>query len=179
MKAKVTLRDISLIAIASAILIAIQVAMSPIPNIELVSLLVILYTIHFRYKALYIISVFVLVEGLIYGFGIWWYSYLYIWTVLFFLTLCFRQSTSPLLFAVVGAGFGLLFGTLSSIPYFFLQGAAGAIVYISSGVLFDLLHCAGNFVTILLLFKPLNTVFSKVLIGIRQSSPIPGSEPNR
>ena len=35
-----------------------------------------------RKKTLYIIYIFALLEGLIYGFGIWWIMYLYAWPML-------------------------------------------------------------------------------------------------
>ena len=162
MTARTAIAKTATLGLAAAILIAVQVAMSPLPNIELVTLLVILYTLHFGCNALYIIYVFAAVEGLIWGFHIWWIIYLYIWTILFFAARLFKGSRSPLFWAVVGAIFGLLFGTLCSIPYFVLGGVAGGLAYIIAGIRFDLTHCAGNFTLILVLFKPLDLVFSKI-----------------
>lgn len=67
--------------ILSALLIIGQVALGFLPNIEVVTLLVIAYTLVFGKKVFFIIYIFVLVEGLIYGFGLWWINYLYVWSV--------------------------------------------------------------------------------------------------
>ena len=66
----------------SAILLIGQVGMAALPNIEPVTMLIIVYTLIYKKQVFYIIYTFVVLEGLIYGFGIWWFSYLYIWTIL-------------------------------------------------------------------------------------------------
>ena len=66
----------------AAILLIGQVGMAFLPNIEPVSTLIILYTLTHKKYTFYIIYVFVLLEGILYGFGIWWISYLYIWSIL-------------------------------------------------------------------------------------------------
>ena len=152
--------DIALVGLGSAMLFGLQVALRLLPNIEVVSLLVVLFTIHFRRRALFMIYIFVLLEGLLYGFGIWWFSYLYIWTVLYFVARAFRQHTSPVLWAVLLGIYGLLFGTLTSLPTFLTMGGAAGVSYIVSGFYFDLLHCAGNFLSGLVLFHPLNRALS-------------------
>ena len=162
MKKRIPLIDISIIGIAAALLIGVQVALSVIPNVELVTLLIILYTIHLRSKAIYIIYIFVLVECLIYPFGLWCIVYLYIWIILYFVAYIFKGSTSSIFFSIIGAIYGLFFGTLSSIPYFFTGGLAGGVAYIIAGLQFDILHCVGNFIVILTLFKPLNNSIVKL-----------------
>ncbi|MEG1181634.1 MAG: hypothetical protein RSD39_06360, partial [Oscillospiraceae bacterium] len=67
----------------------------------------------------------------------------------------------PLGWAFISGIFGLLFGALCSIPYFFILGINGAIAYFISGLLFDLAHCAGNFAVALLLYKPLHSVIER------------------
>ena len=91
MHSKLKIKDITLIAVSSVLLLAAQVAMRYLPNIELVSLLILLFTKHFKRKTLYIIYIFVLIEGLIYGFGLWWICYTYVWTILYFICLFVRD----------------------------------------------------------------------------------------
>lgn len=164
---KSTLRDIAYIAIAAALLITLQVALAVVPNVELVSLFVILYSIFLGRRTLAAIYVFALVEGLIYGFHTWWITYLYVWTILFFIARAFKNERNPLAWAVISGLFGICFGFLTSFPYLFMLGPGGWTAYIISGIPFDLLHCAGNFLTALLLFKPLSLAFGK----------LPGVEP--
>ncbi|NLY47709.1 MAG: hypothetical protein GX059_01615 [Clostridiales bacterium] len=148
-------KDIVIIGIMSAILIIAQVALSFIPNVELVSLLVILFSLLYGWKTLFIIYVFVLVEGLIYGFGIWWINYLYVWTILMLAAMLFKKQRSPFFWAILSGTFGLIFGTLCSIPYLFIGGVPMAVSQIISGIPFDVIHCVGNYAVTLALFNPL------------------------
>ena len=60
----------------TALLFAGQVGMQFLPNIEIVTLLIILYTRTFGKRVFAVIYAFVMLEGLFYGFGIWWVRYL-------------------------------------------------------------------------------------------------------
>ena len=144
-----------IIGIMSALIITVQIGLAFLPNIELVSLLIILCTIVYRWKTLFIIYVFVIVEVLIYGFGIWSINYLYIWTVLMLITMLFRNKRSPFFWAILSGAYGLSFGTLCSVPYLFIGGIPMAVSKIISGIPFDVVHCIGNYVIALVLFKPL------------------------
>ena len=67
---KLKTRELVLAAMLSALLIAAKQAMSFIPNFEPVTLLLILYTLHFPRMTPLIIYVFVAVQVLLYGFNV-------------------------------------------------------------------------------------------------------------
>ncbi len=154
--------DIAKIALASSLLVIVQLAFAFLPNVELVTIFLILYTIHFRFKTLYIIYIFAIVEALIFGFSIWWFSYLYVWLMLFIFVYSFRNIDSPLIFALISSIFGLSFGALTSLPFLFTGGICAMISYIASGVVFDIVHCIANFLVVFILFKPLNHICSRL-----------------
>lgn len=141
--------------VLSAILLVGQLCMSFLPNIEPVTTLIILYTLTYKKQVFPIIYTFVLLEGVIFGFGIWWVSYLYIWSILALIVLALGKIDSAVLWAVVSGSFGLLFGALCAIPYLISGGLYAAFTYWSNGIVFDILHCAGNFVLTLVLYRPL------------------------
>lgn len=145
-----------------AILLVGQLAMSPLPNIEPVTTLIIIYTLIYKKKVFFSIYIFVLLEGLIFGFGIWWVSYLYIWSILALLVLALHRLHSAVLWAVVSGAFGLLFGALCAIPYLISGGPGAAFAYWSAGIPYDILHCGGNFVLTLALYKPLTLLLKKL-----------------
>ena len=93
-KTRMGVIDVILIALLADLLLVFQIAFAFLPNIELVSLLIILYTLHLKRKTLFIIYLFALMEGLIYGFGLWWIMYLYVWTILYFIVRIFSKQTS-------------------------------------------------------------------------------------
>lgn len=152
---RLTITQIATMGVLGAILLVGQLAMSPLPNIEPVTTLIIIYTLTYKKKAFFSIYVFVLLEGLIFGFGIWWVSYLYIWSLLALLVLALHKLDSALLWAVVSGAFGLLFGALCAIPYLISGGTGAAFAYWTAGIPYDVLHCGGNFVLTLVLYKPL------------------------
>lgn len=149
-------------ALMAGLMVAAQVALASLPNVELVSFLVIVFTLFRPLQARAAIGVFVLLQGLMYGFSLWWFSYLYIWYILHFVVLFLKNKGSPLMYALVSACFGLLFGSLTAIPTFFLAGPAAAFAYILNGLYFDALHCGGNFVVCFALYKPVMLALSKV-----------------
>ena len=110
-------KTIAVLAVCTALVFALQVALAAIPNGECVTLLFILYTLYFRKRTLYIIYAFALLEGMVYGFGLWWFMYLYVWTILWAaVTLLGRRRPRPALFwAVTAAFFGLCYGLLLSL----------------------------------------------------------------
>lgn len=148
-------KDIVIIGIMSALLISVQVALAFLPNIELVSLLIIISTLIFGWKTLYIIYIFVIIEGFIYGISLWWFNYLYVWTILMLITMLFKDKRSPFVWAILSGFFGLSFGALCSIPYLFIGGLPMFISVFIIGIPFDVVHCVSNYVIALVLFKPL------------------------
>lgn len=158
MKARLSVFEITLIALFSALLVAVQVGLAVLPNVELVSILIIVFTMILQKKIAYVIAVFVLAEGVIYGFGTWWFCYLYVWLILAVIAYIFRKQREPLFWALVSGAYGLLFGTLCSFVYLFVLGPAGMLSWIISGLIFDVVHGVSNFAIALILFKPLISV---------------------
>ena len=161
-KWKPTLRDIALFGILGALTFGAKVAMSFLPNIEPVSLFVMLYAVVFGRKALYPIYLYVLLEILFYGIQLWNINYLYVWVILAAGAWMLRKSESPLTWALLSGVFGLLFGALCAPVYLFSGGLEFAVSWWVSGIPFDLMHCAGNFAMALLLFMPLRRLLNKL-----------------
>lgn len=151
---RITTRELVLYALLGAVMFALKMAMAALPNIEPVSLLVILYTLTFGRWALWPIYVYVLLEILTWGVNFWTVNYLYVWAILFLLTCLFRKMSAPLGWAVVAGGFGLCFGLLCVPVYWVSGGWAFAVSWWISGIPYDILHCVGNFFMVLLLYKP-------------------------
>lgn len=150
-----TLRELALFGVLGGLTFAAKVAMAPLPNLEPVSLLVMLFAVTFGKKAVYPISVYVLLEFALYGFGLWTVNYLYVWFVLAGAAYALRGMDSALGWALLSGAFGLLFGALCAPVYLFTGGWAFALSWWVNGIPFDLLHCAGNFALALVLFNPL------------------------
>lgn len=159
---RLLLCEIALFGVLGGLTFALQVAMSGLPNIEPVSLLVMVFAVVFGKKCLYSVYVYVLLDILLFGIGIWNIYYLYIWAILAFVAIAFRKNENPLLWAVISGAFGLLFGAFCAPVDIFIGGFGYAAGKWVSGIPFDLLHCAGNFVLALVLFVPLRKLLDKL-----------------
>lgn len=145
-----------------ALTFGMKVAMSLLPNIEPVSLMVMLYAVVFGRKSLYPIYLYVLLEILFYGIQLWNINYLYIWAILALAAWLLRKMQSPLGWALLSGCFGLAFGLLCTPVYLVTGGPAFAFSWWASGILFDITHCVGNFVIALVLFMPLRRLLEKL-----------------
>ena len=154
-KNRLRIFELSLFALFGALLVISQVALSFLPNIELVSVLTLIFAQKFGKKVFYIIYTFVLVEGAIYGPGVWWIMYFYVWTILALVVILARIPKKTLPAAITTGAFGLVFGALCSIPYIFLSGPKAALAFYLAGIPYDITHCIGNFIITLALYYPL------------------------
>ena len=155
---KLTVREMTLFSMLAALTFAAKYVMAVLPNIEPVSLMVMLFGAVFGRKAFYPIMLYVLMEILFYGLGIWNVMYLYIWPVLGLGAYHMRKVEHPLGWAILSGIFGLLFGALC-MPVDMVMGGIGyAAAKWISGIPFDIAHCIGNFVIALVLFVPMRKI---------------------
>lgn len=167
-KFKPTLREIALFGILGALTFGAKIAMSFLPNIEPVSLLVMLYAVGFGKKAVYPIYLYVLLEILVYGLGTWNIMYLYIWLILAIAAWLLRNVHSRLSWAILSGSYGLLFGALCAPVDVAIGGFGYAVTKWISGIPFDIAHCVGNFAIALALFLPLRQLLEKLYQKLQQ-----------
>ena len=167
---KFSIQDIAQIGLMVAVIEVCKAALSFLPNIELTSFWLIMFTLFFGWKIVAVVPVFILIEGSVYGMNLWWIMYLYIWPLLVFITWLLRKNDSAIFWAIVSGFFGLCFGALCSIPYFvigfssggFLSGLHAGFVWWIAGIPWDFVHCFGNFVLMLILYTPISTAMKKI-----------------
>lgn len=148
-------RRLVLTALMGALLVVSKQAMSGLPNIEPVSFLIILYTLEFPKETPGAITIFLALQGVLYGFGLWWAMYIYIWYLLMLVAWLLRRCDRALIWALVSGAYGLCFGGLCALVYLVVKDYAFAFAWWVSGLPYDLLHGAGNFAVMLLLYRPM------------------------
>ena len=156
------LRELTEMSVLAALTFAGKVAMASLPNIEPVSLMIMLMTVIYGRKALYPIYVYVMLEMLVYGFNLWNLVYLYIWLFLAVPAYFMRPVRQRLPWAILSGAFGLLFGLLC-IPVYAAVGAWHMVfpTWIS-GIPYDLVHGVSNFLIALVAFVPLRDLLEKL-----------------
>ena len=167
-----TVREIALFGVLGGLTFAAKVVMAGLPNIEPVSLMVMLFAVTFGGRAVFPICVYVVMEFILFGLNLWSINYLYIWAILALAAWLLRKMTHPLGWALLSGVFGLLFGALCAPVYLFAGGFGAMVSWWVSGIPFDLLHCAGNFVIALVLFVPLRRLMARLY---RQIGGVPKS----
>ncbi len=145
-----------------ALTFAAKYVMAGLPNIEPVSLMVMLFAVVFGKKWIWPVSVYVAMEVLFYGINLWNINYLYIWGVLAVAAYCLRDMQSRLGWAMLSGVYGLMFGALCGIVDIFIGGFGYAVTKWISGIPFDIAHCLGNFFIALVMFRPLRELMEKL-----------------
>ena len=156
------LLSMCVMAMMGVLLTAGKEVMAFLPNFEPVTLLIVLFTLSFGPVAMGAVCAFLLLEGLLYGFGSWWVMYLYIWPLLAALTWAFRRMDKAWQWAVFAGLYGLCFGTLCSLTYLPVGGVRMMFAWIISGLPVDFMHAGGNFLLMLLLYRPLKGALDRL-----------------
>ncbi len=134
-----------------------KILMEVLPNIHLLGMLTMAYTLVLRKKALIPVYIYVLLNGLFGGFSMWWVPYLYIWTILWGITMMLPENmpkkVSCVVYPVICGLHGFAFGTLYAPAQAVMFGLdfEQMIAWIVAGLPFDVVHGAGNFVAGLLI----------------------------
>lgn len=166
-KSFITVKELVIFAMLGSIMFCSKKVMEGLPNIHLVGMLTITYTVVYRFKALIPLYLYVFLDGLFGGFGIWWIPYLYIWTILWGITMLLPRKMPkwlgyviyPTLCGLHGLAFGMLYAPAQAL--FFNLNFEETISWISAGLAFDAIHAVGNF-TVGLLIVPLIALLKKL-----------------
>ena len=138
-------------AMLGALMYASKMIMEVAPNVHLLGVFTIAFTVVYRKKALYPIYTYVLLNGIFCGFATWWIPYLYLWAVLWGATMLLPkripEKLRPLVYMLLCAAHGFLFGTLYAPAQALLYGLSfqKMVAWIISGLPWDFVHGVSNF----------------------------------
>lgn len=159
---KLKLKDIVLLSLLAALMCIGDFAMEWLPNVHFVGVLIVATTAVYGIWALLPIYVYVFIQGFVAGFGLWWIAYLYIWAVPWLLVVLIPKKLPEMvkivLYIVVCAAHGFLFGTLyapSQVLLFFGGDFSKMIPWIIAGIPFDITHGISNLVSGIFLIYPI------------------------
>ncbi|MBP5256634.1 MAG: hypothetical protein J6Z80_06235 [Clostridia bacterium] len=149
---KLTVREIVLFAIFGSMMFVLK-QIEVVPNFHPIALFIATMTLVYGAKALIPTYVFVFLEGLYAGFGIWWFPYLYIWVPVCLAVLILprkmKKAKAVALVSLVCGLHGMLYGTLYA-PYqcivFFGGNLKLMFLWILSGLPYDAMHMVGNLI---------------------------------
>jgi hypothetical protein len=159
--------EMVLFAILGALMFVSKLLMEALPNIHMLGMLTMVYTLVFRRKALIPIYLYVVLVGVYGGFNAWWVPHLYLWLILWGATMLLPKRLPravccvvyPVVCALHGFAYGTLYAPFQAFVYHL--GWEGMLAWIVSGVKFDILHGLGNF-AFGLLIVPLSELFLRL-----------------
>ena len=150
-KPRLDLRHLVIFSMLGTLMFASKQILEVLPNVHMLGMLTMVYTLVYRKLALIPIYLFIFLEGIYAGFGLWWIPYLYLWAVLWAVTMLLPKRMPPAVqvpvYMIVCALHGLCYGTLYA-PfqcYAFLGGDWSKIpAWIAAGLPWDVTHALGN-----------------------------------
>ena len=166
-KHALSVREMAIFSMLAALMFCSKVIMDALPNIHLLGMFIMVYTLVYRAKALIPIYLFIFMTGLYGGFGLWWIPYLYIWAILWGVAMLLPRrmpkAVAAIVYPTVCALHGLAYGVLYAPAQALIFGLDfdGMIAWIIAGFPFDLLHGLGNLVAGLLIL-PLSHLLEKL-----------------
>ena len=163
-------RQVATVGLMAASLECVKLALSALPNIEAVTLLVAVFSYAAGWTGVLATVVFVCIEPLIWGFGTWVISYALYWPALalLFLVLGRLRVKNRVAITSVAVGMTLWFGVLTSLVDIGLfSGRFDNFfhrfeIYYARGAVFYALQVASNLVLFPLLFRTLTEKLKKL-----------------
>jgi len=154
---KLTIKEMAVFAMLGSVMYASKIIMEAAPNIHLLGVFTVSFTVVYRKKALYPIYIYVLLNGIFCGFAAWWIPHLYLWTVLWGAVMLLPKNMprklKPFVYMAVCAAHGFLYGTLYAPAQALLYGLdfQKTIAWIAAGLPWDCIHGVSNFICGLLI----------------------------
>ena len=166
---KLKLKDIVLLALMGALMCVGDFTMEWLPNVHFVGVLIVVTTVVYRWYALVSIYIYVLVQGVIGGFGFWWIGYIYVWDFLWLFVMLIPKrlsnKTKNKLYVAACALHGYLFGTLyapSQVLLFFGGDFSKMLPWIIAGFpTADIPHGTGNLILGTALIVPMIKILKR------------------
>ena len=162
-----TPQELAIFAVLGALMYCSKIIMEWAPNIHLLGMFTMTYTLVYRAKGLIPIYVYVFLNGLFSGFAVWWIPYLYLWAVLWGITMLLPKKMpdkiAAFVYPVVCGLHGIAFGTLYAPAQALLFGFSfkQTLAWIASGFPFDVIHGVSNLCAGLLIL-PLTKLIRKL-----------------
>lgn len=148
---KLTTREVAVFGMLGALMYASKALMEIAPNVHLIGVFIVSFTVVYRKKALYPIYIYVILCGISGGFAAWWIPYLYVWSILWGAVMLLPEDLPgkirPVVYMAVCATHGFLFGTLYAPAQALLFGLdfQGMTAWIIAGLPWDCIHGISNF----------------------------------
>lgn len=163
---RITIKDITLIAVMTTLLFVQEQLLSSLPGIQLTIFLMILYTKKLGFiKGTIIIIVHTLLDNLFMGsFSLLYTPVMFVGWLIIPLTLCtiFKKINSTIILAIIGIVYAFIYSWLYMIPMYFIMHV-NPLTYLVSDIIFEITLAGCSFVSILFLYRPCSLLIDMLL----------------
>jgi hypothetical protein len=148
---KLTIKEMAVFAMLGSVMYASKIIMEAAPNIHLLGVFTVSFTVVYGKKALYPIYTYIILNGIFCGFATWWIPHLYLWIILWgvviFLPKNMPSKLKPFVYMAVCSAHGFLYGTLYAPAQALLFGLdfQKTLAWIAAGLPYDCIHGVSNF----------------------------------
>lgn len=163
---KLSVHDLTLIAILAVILFVQEEILTFLPNIQLTFFLIILYSKKLGYfKTSLIILIHVILDNLVMGsMNVYFTAFMYIGYLLIPLTLntLFKKVENKNTLSILGIFYSLIYCWIYIIPNVFLY-RINVIAYLVADFPFEIILASCTAISVLLLYEPCSKAFEKLI----------------
>lgn len=164
---KITVKDITIIALFAAVLFVQEQLLSFLPNIQMTMLLIMVYTRVFKIpKTTIIVLIHVILDNLINGsFNIVFVLTMFLgWENVVIVTgTVLKNNDNTLVLSLYSILFTVIYCLLFAVSATLFFDTS-FIAYITNDILFTIIMCVSSFVSVLWLFIPLTKVLNKKIL---------------
>jgi uncharacterized membrane protein len=167
MKNNNNIKRLVIISILTAILFVQEQILTPIPNVQLTFLLIILFAKTFNLvETILMITVHVILDNILMGsFNLTVVPFMYIGYLIIPLTIktIFKKVESPLWLALLSVIYSLLYSWIFIIPAVFILQIP-FWTYLIQDIPFEIILAASSFLSVLWLYRPLKNILDQQLL---------------
>ena len=167
-KKVLSVRDIAIVAILTAILFVMEQVLSVVPNVQLTVLLLMIFAKKLGIlKSSIIILVHSFLDNLVSGsFNILIVIFMIIgWEFIpLLVNTLFKKVDSIILISLVGVLFSFLYSWIYMIPFCIIFEMS-FFEYLKADIIWEVLLATSSFLSILLLYKPVEKIFDKFIVS--------------
>ena len=170
MNKKLTVKELIILSMLAVIIFTLKLALSILPNIEVVTFLLILFSSIIGKKTYYIVTIYVLLEVFYFGFGFWTLGYLFLWPFLVICSIFLKRilQTSNIARAILAGVFGFCFDMFYAFIIMLFAGVWAGITYFLSGIVFSVVHMLGNYFIMLCLGEKIYAIVNRLYLKTQQ-----------
>lgn len=163
----VSIYEMCVFSMLAAIMFASKILMEALPNIHLLGVLTVVYTVTYRKRALIPIYLYVMLNGLFAGFNFWWLPYTYIWTILWGIIMLLPKNmprkvciaTYSAVCSLHGFAYGILYAPAQALMFGLTPQQT--VAWVIAGIPYDVIHGVSN-LALGFLIVPLSEMLKKL-----------------